>query len=68
MAGILARRTGLDPDADLRPALAAGVALAAFQTGLRRWMDSDGAKSMDELIDQAFAMITPALDLSTDPS
>jgi hypothetical protein len=66
--GVLAaRRAGLDPDADLRPALAAGVALTAFQTGLRRWVDSDGTKAMDELVDQAFAMITPALDLSTDP-
>ena len=68
MAGILARRAGVEPDADLRPALAAGVALTAFQTGLRRWVDSDGTKAMDELVDQAFAMITPALDLSTDPS
>ncbi|MFG2457154.1 TetR family transcriptional regulator [Streptomyces sp. NPDC048523] len=65
MADILARRTGADPDADLRPALAVGVALTAFQTALRRWVDSDGAKAMDELVDQAFAMITPALDLST---
>ena len=67
MAGILARRTGLDPDTDLRPALAAGVALTAFQTALRRWVDSDGTKPMDELVGQAFAMIAPALDLSADP-
>ncbi len=66
MAGILARRTGLDPDADLRPALAAGVALTAFQTGLRHWVDNDGTKAIDEVVDQAFVMITPALDLSTD--
>ncbi|MFJ3777209.1 TetR family transcriptional regulator [Streptomyces sp. NPDC090075] len=66
MTGILARRTGLDPDADLRPALAAGVALTAFQTGLRRWVDSDGTKDMDKLVDQAFAWVTPALDLPTD--
>jgi AcrR family transcriptional regulator len=68
MAGILARRAGLDPDADLRPALAAGVALTAFQTAQRRWVDSDGTKTLDELVDQAFAMITPALDLSTAPN
>ncbi len=68
MAGILARRTGLDPDADLRPALAAGIALTAFQTALRRWVDSDGTKPMDELVDEAFAMITPALDLGANPS
>lgn len=68
MAAILARRTGLDPGASLRPALAAGVALTAFHTALRRWVDSDGTKPIDELADQAFAMITPALDLSTDPN
>jgi hypothetical protein len=68
MVGILARRTGLDPDVGLRPALAADVALTAYQTALRRWVDSDGTKPMDELVDQAFAMITPALDLSTDPN
>ena len=68
MADILARRAGVEPDADLRPALAAGVALTAFQTGLRRWVDSNGTKAIDDLVDQAFAMITPALDLSTDPS
>ncbi|WP_276209744.1 acyl-CoA-like ligand-binding transcription factor [Amycolatopsis vastitatis] len=68
MAGLLSRRTGLDPDTALRPGLAAGIALAAFQTGLRRWGDSDGTQTMDELVDQAFAMITPALDFSTGPS
>ncbi|WP_340376927.1 TetR family transcriptional regulator [Streptomyces sp. SS7] len=68
MTGILAHRTGLDPDADMRLALAAGVALTAFHTGLRRWVDSDGAEAMDELVDQAFAMIAPALDLGTAPS
>lgn len=68
MADILARRAGVEPDADLSPALAAGVALSAFQTALRRWVDSDGTKALDELVDQAFAMITPALDLSTDPN
>ncbi|GAQ50324.1 hypothetical protein [Streptomyces acidiscabies] len=68
MVGILARRTGLDPDVGMRPALAADVALTVYQTALRRWVDSDGTKPMDELADQAFAMITPALDLSTDPN
>ncbi|MGN5377483.1 hypothetical protein ACQ4WX_06440 [Streptomyces lasalocidi] len=68
MTGILARRTGLDPGAELRPALAAGVALTAFQTRLRRWVDGDGTKDMDELVDQAFAVVAPALDLTTNPS
>jgi AcrR family transcriptional regulator len=62
---ILAERAGLDPVTDLRPALAAGVALTAFRTALRRWADGDGTTDMNELLDQAFAVITPALDLTT---
>jgi AcrR family transcriptional regulator len=62
---ILAERSGLDPGTDLRPALAAGVALTAFRTALRRWADDDGSTHMNELVDQAFAVITPALDLTT---
>jgi AcrR family transcriptional regulator len=68
MTRVLARRAGLDPDADMRPALAAGVALAAFQTGLRHWVDGDGTKNLNELVDQAFATIAPAFDLGADPS
>jgi AcrR family transcriptional regulator len=62
---ILAERAGLDPRTDLRPALAAGVALTAFRIALRRWADSDAATDMNELTDRAFAVITPALDLTT---
>jgi AcrR family transcriptional regulator len=61
---ILAKRAGLDPRTDLRPALAAGVALAAFHTALRRWSDSDGRESLAAVVDQAFARIAPALDLT----
>ncbi|WP_245607629.1 acyl-CoA-like ligand-binding transcription factor [Streptomyces prunicolor] len=68
ITGILARRTGLDAGADLRPALAAGVALAAVQTALSHWADSGGTKNMDELADQAFALVAPALALATDAS
>ncbi len=35
---------------------------------MRRWADSDSTEAMDELVDQAFAMITPVFDLSTDPN
>lgn len=66
ITGILARRTGLDAGADLRPALAAGVALTAVQTALSHWADSGGTKDMDELVDQAFALVTPALALTAD--
>src|SRR5215467_2824661 len=66
ITGILAQRTGLDPHADLRPALAAGVALTAFNTALRRWADSDGTQPLADLADQTFALVAPALDPPTD--
>lgn len=68
MTAILAERTGLDPDTDLRPALAAGVALTVFNAALHRWADSDGATDMGELVDQAFTIIAPALDFTVDAS
>lgn len=58
----LARRLELDPDADLYPRLAAGMALTAFDAVLHRWSSSDGAEDPARLIDQAFAVIAPALD------
>lgn len=66
MTGILALRAGLDPDADLRPAVAAGVALTAFQAALRRWVDSDGGESLDEVVDQALALVGPVIELGAD--
>ena len=66
MTGILALRAGLDPDVDLRPAVAAGVALMAFQAALRRWVDSDGSESLDEVVDQALALVGPVIELGVD--
>ncbi|MBW8796124.1 MAG: TetR family transcriptional regulator [Streptomyces sp.] len=66
MTGILALRAGLDPDVDLRPAVAAGVALTAFQAALRRWVDSDGSESLDEVVDQALALVGPVIQLGVD--
>ncbi|CCA57068.1 TetR family transcriptional regulator [Streptomyces venezuelae] len=62
----LAARLGRDPRADLRPRLAAGMALAAFDAVLRRWSEgegaADGAEDPDALIGEAFAVLAPALD------
>ncbi|SHF60710.1 transcriptional regulator, TetR family [Streptoalloteichus hindustanus] len=58
----LARRLDLDPDTDLYPRLAAGMALTVINTVLQRWSDSEGAEDLMELIDRAFAVIAPALD------
>ncbi|MEU7838998.1 TetR family transcriptional regulator [Nonomuraea sp. NPDC049129] len=58
----LAHRLRLDPATDLYPHMAAGMALTAFDAVLRRWSDSDGSEAPTALIDQAFAVIAPALD------
>ncbi|MFF4409272.1 TetR family transcriptional regulator [Streptomyces sp. NPDC001404] len=62
LAAELARRHGLDSGTDLYPRLAAGMALTAFDAVLHRWSGSDGAEDPAQLIDQAFAVIAPALD------
>lgn len=62
LAAELAQRLGLDPDTELYPQLAAGMALTAFDTVLQRWSGSDGAEDPAELTDRAFAVIAPALD------
>ncbi len=61
MTAILAERAGLDPATDLRPTLAAGTALTAFNAALRRWVDSEGTLNLDEVVDQAFAIIAPVI-------
>ncbi|MFB9579709.1 TetR family transcriptional regulator [Streptomyces yanii] len=58
----LARRLKIDPDTDLYPQLAAGMALTAFGAVLQRWSSSEGAEDPAELTDRAFEVIAPALD------
>ncbi|WP_405363664.1 TetR family transcriptional regulator [Kitasatospora sp. NBC_00085] len=62
LAAELAHRHGLDPVTAMYPRLAAGMALAAFDTALRRWSESDGAEDPAVLLDEAFAVVAPALD------
>lgn len=62
LAAELARRAGVEPAADLRHALTAAVALAAFDTALLRWVDRDGADDLSDLVDQAFALAADCLD------
>ncbi|MFF8313153.1 TetR family transcriptional regulator [Streptomyces lydicus] len=62
LAAELAHRLKRAPETDLYPRLAAGMALTAFDAVLQRWSASDGAEDPAALIDQAFAVIAPALD------
>jgi AcrR family transcriptional regulator len=68
LAAELARRAGLDPHTDMRPALAAAVALAAFDTALNRWADSFGSDDLADLTDQTFAVVAAALNASSRPT
>lgn len=61
IAAALAARRGLSPD-DLYPRLAAGMALTAFDTILRRWHAEGAAEDPQKLADEAFALLAPALD------
>ena len=61
LAAVLARRLGREPG-DLYPDLAAGMALAAFDTVVERWADSDGTADPHELTARAFAVLAPALN------
>ncbi|MEU9201527.1 TetR family transcriptional regulator [Streptomyces sp. NPDC048332] len=62
LAAELAQRLRLDPDTDLYPQLAAGMALTAFDAVLQRWSGSEGGEDPAELTGRAFATIAPALD------
>jgi AcrR family transcriptional regulator len=60
LAAILADRSGLDA-ADLRPALWAAMALSAMNRAIERWARDEGAGPLGTLVDEAFAIVAPAL-------
>ncbi|MFE0651846.1 TetR family transcriptional regulator [Streptomyces sp. NPDC059534] len=65
LAEELGARLGRDPETDLRPRLAAGMALTAFDAVLRRWSageDAVATAAPEALIGEAFAVLAPALD------
>jgi AcrR family transcriptional regulator len=68
LAAELARRAGRAPDRDLRPALAAAVALAAFDTALQHWTAGNGENDLAKLIDEAFSVVATALNAAENPS
>lgn len=55
----LAARMGTDPAADLRPAVLVGVAFAAFDTALMRWVEQDCAPDLNALLSECFAVAFP---------
>ena len=62
LAAQLARRTAVDAEIDMRPTLAAGMALLAFDTALQWWTTSDHRGVLAEVVDEAFDLVAPAID------
>jgi AcrR family transcriptional regulator len=62
LAAELVSRSGVDARSDLRPSLAAAVALAAFGTALDRWASTDGVEDLAALTDETIAIVTAALN------
>lgn len=60
LAGAIAQRLGVDPAADLRPALVAGVAGTTMRIAINRWTDDEDVKLTD-LISAAFDMLEQGL-------
>ncbi|MGW2788520.1 acyl-CoA-like ligand-binding transcription factor [Streptomyces sp. NPDC001251] len=54
---IVARRLGLDPGHELRPALAVSLAVGAFGTAVRFWIAPGASAPLPQLIDAAFAAL-----------
>jgi AcrR family transcriptional regulator len=63
LADRLAQRLGLGSGADIYPRMAASTALAAFETVVQRWAETDGAADIDRLTAEVFAVVGPSLDL-----
>ncbi|MER7168281.1 TetR family transcriptional regulator [Micromonospora sp. NPDC000207] len=57
---VVADRTGLSPD-DTYPALVVAVGGAALRTSMVRWAASGGARSLAELVNEAFAVVGAGL-------
>ncbi|GAA2040705.1 TetR/AcrR family transcriptional regulator [Nocardiopsis rhodophaea] len=61
---LLARRSGLDPDTDLRPRLCMAAFSAAVHTGIMRWRDNEKTPSADDFFEglrECLAGMVPAL-------
>ncbi|HEY8523612.1 MAG TPA: TetR/AcrR family transcriptional regulator [Acidimicrobiales bacterium] len=60
----IARRTGLDPNLDIYPALAVATALGAIRVAIAVWYERDRPGPLADVLDEAFEHLTHGL---TDP-
>lgn len=59
VADALGQRMHVDPTTDPRPRIIAAVAVAAWTTARRIWMENDGKIPMSELIQEIISIIAP---------
>jgi AcrR family transcriptional regulator len=63
LAGEIGRRTGLDPDRDLFPALVVSAAIGALRVALTVWQERGRPGALAEVIDEAFTAVAAGLAL-----
>lgn len=59
----VARRTGLDPDRDVYPALITGAAVAALRVAITAWQADGRRRALPAVIDEAFDHLAAGLVL-----
>ena len=64
----IARRTGLDPDADPYPALVVAAALGAIRVAIATWTTRARPGSLTDHLDATFAQLAAGLPDPSDPS
>jgi AcrR family transcriptional regulator len=57
----VATRTGTDPRKDMYPLLLAGALASSWDTALTLWVASGGRRSLRELLEEAFAVLSAGL-------
>ncbi|MBG0827898.1 TetR family transcriptional regulator [Planomonospora sp. ID67723] len=57
MTAELARRMGVDPGSDMRPALIVATAFGAFDTALTAWVAGEAADDLKTIVNHAFDLL-----------
>ena len=68
LAEEIARRTGLDVDADTYPALVVAAALGALRVATAVWNETGRTRPLPELVDQAFDQLAAGLNRAAAPA
>jgi AcrR family transcriptional regulator len=58
----VAVRTGLDADADLFPSLVVASAIGAMRVTVNKWQAMSRARSLEDLVDESFALLAAGLE------